>query len=52
VSASRVTLEIASEEDDGGLDALVEAFWEALRDAGIDGNVTVLSVERVDGEDR
>jgi hypothetical protein len=51
MSASRVTLEIAATEDEGGIEGMVEAFWEALRDAGIDGNVTIISVERVEDDE-
>lgn len=50
MSASVVTLQISS-DGDRGVDEIVEAFWEALREAGIDHNITVTSVERVEDDE-
>lgn len=51
MSSARVTLEVTADEEEGGVEAVTDALWDAIRDAGIDANVTVVSVEPLPEED-
>lgn len=47
MSVSRVTLEV-SPDDGESLEGIIESLWEALRDAGLDSVITVVSVDTED----
>ena len=47
MSRVRVVLELSQ----GPGEEMAEALWEAIREAGIDGNVTVVSAEQLPDEE-